>query len=441
MIWGYAIAMMLVAIIVILLPLWFRPGQQVTLDSNTANVALLKQQLQELEADFANGNMPEEQYDRARIDLEAAVAVDLDDESGVSMQSVSLKTRRLLSLILMVVVPLSSVAIYREITTFQDVPPTPDITVQHAMEEVAGEKLPPIDQMVEKLAARLRDNPEDAQGWKMLGKTYVILERTADAVGAYEHAYNLLGDSDPEFMIDFAEALAISNNSLMAGRPVDLVVRALEIQPGMPKGLWFAGFASYQAGDYTSAVKHWTQVLQNPQIDAETQQMLRAYIADSRSKLGLDPVMEEQIADSRSRLGVAPQRAEQVVKAPGASKPQSATSSASIQVQVALDPSMKDKASQNEIVFVFAKAAAGMPAPLAVKKLTVADLPTTVMLDDSMAMMPGHNLSSKDLVIVGARVSRNGTPMSQPGDLQGLSGSLNPGETNQVSISINQLVQ
>jgi len=422
MIWGYAIAMMLIALIIILLPLWLRPGQQVTLDSNTANVAVLKEQLQELEADFSNGNMSEDQYDRARIDLEAAVAVDLDDAVAVS-QSVSLKTRRLLSLILMVVIPLSSIAIYREISTYEDVPKR-EAHVQQAMEQVAGEQLPPIEQMVEKLAARLRDNPEDAQGWQILGRTYVILERTADAVGAYEHAYSLLGDSDPEFLVDFAEVLAINNDSLMAGRPVDLVVRALEIKPGMPKGLWFAGFASYQAEDYASAINHWTKVLQNPEIDGETQQMLRAYVADSRSKLGMDPVIEEQ-----------------VVAEPVGETVQTAISSASIQVNVALDPSMVEKASRDELVFVFAKAASGMPAPLAVKKLIVADLPTTVTLDDSMAMMPGHTLSSKDLVVVGARVSRTGSPMSQPGDLQGLSNSLNPGEINQVSITINQLVQ
>jgi len=424
MIWGYAIAMLIVALIIILLPLWRRPVRQVTLDSNTANVAVLKEQLQELEADFSNGNMSEEQYDRARIDLEATVAADLDDASAKPLQSesVSLKTRRLLSLILMVLLPLSSVALYREISTFEDVP-TREGNVQQAMEQVAGEKLPPIDQMVEKLAARLRDNPQDAEGWRMLGRTYVILQRTSDAAKAYGHAYDLLGDSDPDFLVDYAEVLAIDNDNQMAGRPVDLVVRALEIQPGMPKGLWFAGFASYQAGDYASAIKHWSMVLQNPDVDAETQQMLQAYVADSRSKLGLDPVIEEQVVATPVDKAVQP-----------------VTSSASIQVQVALDPSMKDKVSQNEIVFVFAKAALGMPAPLAVKKLTVADLPTTVVLDDSMAMMAGHSLSSKDQVIVGARVSRSGAPMSQTGDLQGLSQPLDPHSTAKTSIMINQVV-
>ena len=422
MIWGYAVAMMIVALIIILLPLLRRPMQQVTLDSNTANVAVLKDQLQELEADFANGNMSEELYDSARIDLEAAVAADLDDDVGEPMQSVSLKTRRLLSLILMVALPLSSVALYREISTFEDAP-TREENVQQAMEQVAGEKLPPIDQMVEKLAARLRDNPQDAQGWQMLGRTYLILQRTSDAVAAYGHAYDLLGDSDPDFLVDYAEVLATDNDDQMAGRPTELVMRALEIQPGMSKGMWFAGFASYQADDYTSAIKHWSIVLQNADVDAETQQMLQTYIADARSKLGLDPAIDEQI-----------------VAAPVGKAVQPAISSASIQVQVALDPSMKDKVSQNEIVFVFAKAVSGMPAPLAVKKLTVADLPATVTLDDSMAMMPGHSLSSKDQVIVGARVSRSGAPISQAGDLQGLSQPLDPHSTQQTSIMIDQVV-
>jgi cytochrome c-type biogenesis protein CcmH len=113
----------------------------------------------------------------------------------------------------------------------------------------------------------------------------------------------------------------------------------------------------------------------------------------------------------------------------------------SIKVQVSLDPLLKQQARPNESVFVFARATSGMPAPLAVKKLTVADLPATVVLDDSMAMMPGHNLSSKQEVIIGARISRSGTPMTQPGDLQGLSGSLVTKATSLVNIVIDEVVK
>ena len=294
MIWALGAVMLLAAIVIVLFPLWRSHASQATLDSNTANVALLKDQLTELEADFASGNINQEQYDAARVDLEAAVAADLtEDRAGRVFMSA--KMRQLMSVLIVVALPLATFYTYRELTTYQDIPPHGQ-QVQQAMEQVAGEKLPPIDQMVEGLAARLRQNPDDAEGWQMLARTYVILQRYAEAASAYGRAYDLLGDTDAGLITDYAEALAQAGNGEMSGLPEQLVKRALEIEPALPKALWLAGFAAVQRGAYEEAIESWTILLRSNQLDDETRTMVQTYLAESRAKLGLPDTPEEPAA-------------------------------------------------------------------------------------------------------------------------------------------------
>ena len=426
MIWWFAGAMLVVAMVAILLPLLRKsPSSMLTLDSNTANVALLKDQLEELEADYRNGNLTQEELEQARNDLETSVAADLQDESAHAQQ-MSLKHRTILSLILVVAVPLGSVAMYLQVSTYQEMPSRAE-TVQQVMEQAAGEKLPPIDEMVEALAARLREDPENIEGWSMLGRTYVILQRFDDAANAYARAYDLAGDTNAGLITDYAEALAQTNGGSMQGRPEQLIQKALEIDSGLPKALWLAGFGAAERGDYESAIDTWSTLLENDQIDMESRQMLEDYVAEARVQSG---------------AAAAPAASSDSIEAVDVDLSGATTAlPAAIRVQVDLDASLKAQTRPEEAVFVFARATSGMPAPLAVQKLTVADLPVEVLLDDSMAMMPGHNLSSKEQVIVGARVSRSGSPMSQPGDLQGLSGALATSDVGQVSIIINQVVE
>jgi cytochrome c-type biogenesis protein CcmH len=412
MIWGYAIAMMMMALIIILLPLWRRPMEQVTLDSNTANVAVLKEQLQELEADFSNGNMSEEQYDRARIDLEAAVAVDLDDACAQPAQTVSLNTRRLLSLILLISVPLGSVVMYQQISTFEAVPEQPAVA---ANGNGAAAQQHSINEMIESLAARLRENPDDAEGWIMLGKSYAVMNQVTNAIGAYGQAYRLIGDTNPNMLIDYAEVLSIANGNRVEGRAAEMANLVLRQQPNNPKANWLAGFADFQQNNFRAAIEKWQRVLQTPGLSNPARQTLNKQINEAQKMGGL-PMISQPPVD-----GVA--------------------SASSVQVKVSLDEKLVSKVSASDTVFVFAKAVTGMPAPLAVKKLVVSDLPIVVTLDDSMAMMPGHSLSSKDNVIIGARISKQGTPTPVAGDIQGLTGNINPKVTTEASVLIDQIIE
>lgn len=413
MIWGYAIAMVLVALFLLLWPLWRRSDLS-TLDSNTANVAVLKEQLAELDADLHHGSLTDEQYQQARQDLETTVAADLTDQ--VVVHQLSDSSRKLLSIALVILTPLCSVLFYQQVTTYHETPVQPH-SAQQLVEQAAGEKLPPVTQMVEALAERLRNNPDNVEGWQMLGRSYMILERPEDAVRAYGRAYDLAGDSNPQLIVDYAEALAFLNENQMLGKPLELVNQALKLQPDMPKALWLKGFAFYQNNDYPNAVLIWQKVVANPGVSDDTRQMMQTYISDAQSHM----TREVAIPVSRPATGET-------------------GSGVAITVDVSLDESVKQGIADNTAVFVFARAASGPALPLAVKKLQVSELPATVVLDDSMAMMPGHNLASQGQVIVGARVSLSGSPMSQAGDIEGFTEPLDPASGDKTRVIIRRVV-
>ncbi len=417
MFWIFAAVMLVVALVIVLFPLW-RPAGQFALDSNTANVELLKEQLRELEDERAAGSLIQGQYSAARADLEAAVAADLvDDESR--LRSLSKKNRQLLSLILLVVVSLGSIGLYQEVTTYREVL-TQRLATQ-AVGQSANRDPPPIGRMIEVLAAGLRENPDNAEGWQMLGRAYLAMEKTDQAVAAYARAYELVGDRDPTLLADYAEAIAFASDNSMQGRPLELIDQALTIAPGMPKALWLKGFANFQRGDYMIAIRSWNEAVLAPGLADEARQTLQTYISEARQKMSLADEGQDVASDAWI-------------------KDESVAGSA-IKVEVSLSDSISSQVDAREAVFVFARAASGSPIPLAVRKLTVADLPVTVTLDDSMAMLVGMSLSSQQQVVIGARISRSGSPIPQVGDFQGLSGVVEPSRDVRVPVVISEALE
>lgn len=413
MIWVVASIMVVIALAVILLPLWRSGHLARTLDSNTANIAVLKDQLQELELDYAGGNLSAEQYALARDDLQASVAADLDDETAPTDQFVSGGTRRWLSLLLIVMLPVASVTLYRQISTYRESPQQQPAAEQASAQTGEQQKMPPIDEMVEVLAARLRQDPDNLQGWRMLGKTYALLQRFPEAVSAYERAYQLGGNQDAEILVDYVEVLASANDNSMQGKPHAILQEALQIQPNMPKARWLSGFSRFQQEDYVQALKDWQIALNSPTINEDARQVLLRYVAEARELGGIP----ESAAAQQDAVSVQ------------------------VAVHVSLDEALGNQVQADDVVFVFARLAQGMLMPLAAKKIKVQDLPTTVVLDDSMSMIKGHSLVGKSEVIIGARVSKSGSPIPQPGDLQGLSSVIDPKATAEVRINMDQMVQ
>jgi cytochrome c-type biogenesis protein CcmH len=266
--------------------------------------------------------------------------------------------------------------------------------------------------MIEQLTQRLKAQPDDANGWMMLARSYGALGRHAESAQAWRKAV-MLRPEDAGMLADLALAVAMANNRQLDGEPAQLIERALKADPQNRKVLAFAGMLAFERKDYALAVKHWEKVEQ----------------LSNDGGAGLQP-LRNSIAEARRLAGMAPPPA-------GAAAPAAA---AQVAGSVSLAPALKDRVSPEDTVFIFARAAEGPRVPLAILRKRVADLPLAFTLDDSLAMSPAARLSGAARVIVGARVSKSGNAMAQPGDLQGLSAPV-PVGTNDLRIEIADVVR
>jgi cytochrome c-type biogenesis protein CcmH len=126
--------------------------------------------------------------------------------------------------------------------------------------------------MAQKLAAKLEKSPENADGWALLAHTYVELKQHKDAVSAFEKAVNLISN-DPQLFADYADALAVTNNSKFDAKSIELVDQALKIDPNHPKALLLAGTIAFNQADYTKAIGMWERL--QPLISKEDTTLMK----------------------------------------------------------------------------------------------------------------------------------------------------------------------
>lgn len=354
------------ALAFVLRPLFARGGKR-SVSRQDANVAIYRDELRELEADLAAGTLAREDYERARLELEARL---LEDVSATEAPAAA-PARRSSAWLVGAAVPLVAVVVY--LVTGDPGAMAPARQVPDAAQ---------VEAMVARLAAKMREHPEDAEGWKLLGRSYTVMGRYREAVDAYARAAERT-PRDAQLLADFADALAMARGQTLQGEPEKLVARALEIDPGNLKALALAGTAAYERKDYAGAAEIWSRML--PLVPEGSE--------DARA-------IGENVAEARKLAGIG---------------------QAGVRGTVRLAPALKAQVKPDDVLFVFARAAQGPPMPLAVLRGRAADLPLEFRLDDSMAMAQGLKLSAFPKVVVTARISKSGAATAQPGDLQGAS--------------------
>lgn len=294
-----------------------------------------------------------------------------------------------------------------------------------------------IVEMVDKLAQRLKEKPDDAVGWTMLARSYTAMNRFSDAVPAYQKALALAGE-DANLLADYADALAATQNGKLAGEPAALIQRALARDPRHVKALALAGSAAFEVQDYAAAVRHWEQVAAALPPDSDFLQQVRGSIDEARQLGGLPPSNTPALATAPTAPSTAA-----VAQAPGSAAARPATpataQAGALSGRVSLAPAIAAQASPEDTVFVLARAAQGPRMPLAVVRKQVKDLPFSFTLDDSMAMAPTAKISDHAQVVVIARVSKSGNATPQPGDLSGQSTPVAPGTTG-LAVEIRDVV-
>jgi cytochrome c-type biogenesis protein CcmH len=389
-----------------------RRDTAVLVQTRASNLAILKDQLAELEQDVAAGTLPQAQYQQAREDLERR-AYEEAREPVAPVAVVPAPARRT-AIMLAALLPVCAAALYWQFGTPEGLAP--------AAEVHGGSKVTPqeVEAMVAKLAARMQQSPDDGNGWALLARSYLVMQRHADAVAAYERAVALIKD-DADLLADYADALAMTQGRRIEGKPLKVVERALKIDPLQWKALAMAGSAAFERKDFKTAVAYWEKLQSRAEPGSDFAREVAANVDEARQLGGLKVAASD-----------APP-----VKADAKSTGDSA--GASVEGTVALSRELAGKAAPTDTVFVFARAAEGPRMPLAIMRFQVKDLPAKFHLDDSMAMSPAAKLSNHPNVIIGARVSKSANATPQPGDLQGASKPVKAGATG-VTVIIDQLV-
>ncbi|MBS0569698.1 MAG: c-type cytochrome biogenesis protein CcmI [Proteobacteria bacterium] len=284
-----------------------------------------------------------------------------------------------------------------------------------------------MQQAIAKLADKLKQNPEDAEGWALLGRAYEATQRFAEARDALKHAYDL-AKGDPDVAVAYAEALALSSPTRrIDGEPRQILDAALKSAPDNQRGLWLLGISEYQGRNYDNAIAAWKRLLGVLPKDSDIIPSVQQQIARAEAERDGKPMPSEQAQ-------AAGTTAQETESAPASeSGPQ-------LHVEVALDPKLKDRLAPGDVLFVYAKAASGPPMPLAIQRMAADKLPIAVTLTDGMGMLPSMKLSQFPQVVIGARVSKSGNAMPQSGDLEVLSKPVDVTTTEPIRLTINQIV-
>ncbi len=388
------------------------------------SIDTLRQRLQQLKALHDEGTLSAEAHAEARAPLERLLL----DRVMVDAPSVVRPSRRLVGLSATAVVALA-VAGYAAFGS----PSLPSAGAPGSAAVAAGSAAPQLSEQefiaaVEKLAARMKEEPNNGEGWGLLARSYVRLGKHADAVPAFAQAVAIVGD-DPSLLVDYADALAMTRGRVLEGEPLALVDRALKSDPDNGKALALSGTAAFNRKDYKLAVQQWERLARVSPPDSAFLPQLQSSIDEARSLAGM-PAGE--------RVGAAVAGAGAATGPAGAGS--AAASGALLTGTVRLSPALARQAQPDDVVFIFARPAEGARMPLAILRHQVKDLPVSFKLDDSMAMSPAMKLSAYAKVVVTARVSKSGQAAPGPGDLSGQSAAV-ANQTQGLVVEINEVVK
>lgn len=402
-----------------------RKRPEITDNLRAQNLILAREKLAELDQERAAGHLDEEAYAQAREELETGLLEDTEGEDMVAR--VRPASARAATVAIVLLVPLLSIGLYMKLGAPQLLGTSGAPGVPNPHQANGGGKAMSMEEMLAKLEQKLKENPEDPEGWFMLGRVYQSLNRYADAVKAYEKLAALT-DNHPQALIALADSLAMVQGGKLSGRPYELVRQALEKAPDDPTALWLAGQGAMEAQDYQNAIYYWRQAEAGLAEKPDYVQELRTLILQAKT------------AATKAGMTVEDPGSAVVVAGPGESAQQPAQASASISLKIRLSPELKDKTTPGDRLFVFAKQVGGRPMPVAALRLTAGDLPAELTLDDSNMLQPGSKLSDYPQLKLAARIAKGNQPMATRGDLQSAEVVVDVNSGQPVELVIDQIV-
>jgi len=294
----------------------------------------------------------------------------------------------------------------------------------------AGAAAPGMDDAVNALAERLAANPDNPEGWQMLGRSYMSIGNYTGAVEAFEKAIELESAQNPQALVSLGEALLASTGSEIDGRVASLFENALALDPNNPQALFYGGIGAFNRGDTALAADRWERLL-TLDPPAEIQGILQQRIAEWRGEA--PPVMPDpELASSEPAVTTAEAVAEDSAGA--------LSEAAVVRARISLSAEAVAALPAEATVFLIARDPAVPVPPIAAARRRLSELPAYVELGDRESMVPGRELSNFAEFELIARVSLSGQPGAQPGDWFG-SIIVTPAGSNDVELQIQQQVQ
>lgn len=404
--WIVATLMTGVALAFVLVPL-LRASARPVRSRTEANLEVLRGQRRELDADVAAGTLSPVARDEALAELVARAESDLAEDPRAPTFAPGRPV--LAAVVSGLAVPALAFGLYFAIGN----PAALDPAAAAPKAEAPPFSDAQIVAMVDNLAAKVRERPDDAQGWSLLARSLNALGRFPEAVAAYEHLARLAPE-DVDVLADWADALAMTQGRSLAGKPYALVKQALAKNPKHQKTLALAGTAALNEGDNAGAIRHWETLAAQLPPGSDDARKVATVIGEIRARGGSSM--------PKAAAATPPSPAAATTAAPATLAPGGGVSGT-----VAIAPDIAAKVSITDTLFIYARAEGGSRMPLAILRAGAKELPRAFMLDDSMGMAPGVKLSTTPAVRIEARVSKTGNAMPQAGDLVGTSAVVKPG--------------
>jgi len=431
----------IVGALLFILPTLLRSkGGKSGVERGATNVSIYQDQIAELDNDLRNDILNQEQYNQSKYELQQRMMQDMSEEDPISGTRTTSNRSIATSAVIILAMPILAVSLYLLLGNTKALMPQPAIgqariADQPSMSEGAAHPDQEISSMVANLVARLEKQPDDLEGWLMLGRTYSIMGRFEEASEVYAKLLARSPDS-PEALVNYADVFAMTQDGSLAGKPIELINKALRIEPKNAKALALAGTAKFEQGNFKQAAVYWEELLAIIPADSRLAQSVSGSIEKAKALASSrkDPTISMAQSSNLNNQNTSSPSGQKVTNGVGAEP-----SASTISGVVKISPALAGKASPEDTLYIYARAKDGPRMPLAIVRLQAKNLPAQFSLKDGMGMNPNMKLSSFPEVVISARVTKSGKAIPASGDLQGFSEVVKIGDQN-VKILIDQQV-
>lgn len=350
---------------------------------------------------------------------------------------------KITGLFVLLILPLAGILMYQAIGTPEAIN-IPSAAVAQRTEQQSpahSEQQGQMEELVASLQQRMNENPDDPEGWLILGRSLKTMQRYADAEIALGNA-NRLVPGNPAIMIELAETMLFtSGQPEVSDEARQLIEAALAIDPNQQKGLWIMGMASAQEGDDTQAIVYWQKLLGLLEPASGPHQAVTEQIEMAQTRMGQPPVATQTAAAEPT---VEPAVEEPVAAAPPMTKPAETsppvTEGFGIPVTVSIGDGLSAAIPSSAALFIFIHPSGAAGMPLAVKRLAPRGFPMTLNFTDADLLRPGGSLQDFEKLDISARISMAGIANGASGDIQANRVTVDTNNVSAIALNLDQRV-